>query len=228
MQDNERRNYEMLGCARDFFVPRADGFPTTSSGGELITELNGVLQEISLNAEAKVSHASAAAQGTANRGAARDSLRGLVEAISRTARAMALDTPGFDKLFQMPRGSNDQSLLMTARAFLTNSEAHKADFIRNELPATFHEDLRRLISEFEQSIASQNQNLGARVSATRAVKTKIVHGISIVRRLDAIVRNKFSGDAASLAEWERATHVERAPRRAKPKPNSGNGASSSN
>ena len=228
MQDNERRNYEMLVRARDFFVQRAASFPAASRGGELIEELNEALSEIDMNAEAKVSHASAAAQGTTNRREARETLRRNLEALNRTARAMALDTPGLDKRFQMPRGSSDQSLLITARAFLTNSETLKADFIRNEIAATFHEDLRGLISGFEQTITRQNQNLGARVSATRAVKTTVARGISIVRRLDAVVRNKFAEDSAALAEWERATHVERAPRRAKQKPASGNGESPSN
>ena len=223
MQDNERRNYEMLMRSRGFFVPRATAFPAASRGGELIAELDEVLREIEANAQAKVSHASAAAQGTANRNELRVTLRGNLGGMNRTARAMALDTPGLDKLFQMPRGSSDQSLLMTARAFLTNSEALKADFIRNELPPTFHEDLRALAASFEQSIASQNLSLGARVSATRAVRTAVTRGVSIVRRLDAIVRNKFADDSASLAEWERATHVERAPRRAKQKPAGGNG-----
>lgn len=226
MQDNERRNYEMLVRSSGFFVPRAAAFPAASRGGELIAELDEVLRKIDANAEAKVTHASAAAQGTASRREARATLRRSLEAINRTARAMALDTPGLDKRFQMPRSSNDQSLLITARAYLTNAETFKADFIRNELAPTFHEDLRGFVSDFEQSIAGQNRSLGARVSATRAVKTAVAHGVSVVRRLDAIVRNKFADDSAALAEWERATHVERAPRRAKQKSAAGNGESS--
>lgn len=227
MQDNERRNYAMLVRSRDFFATRATIFPATSRGGELFATLETVLGEIESNAEAKVLHASAAAQGTASRGATRDILCATLKAWSRTARAIAADIPGFDKLFRLPRGINDQTLLSTARAFLTNAEPHKAEFVRNEFAPTFHEDLRALVNEFEQSISNQNQSLGARVSATRAVKTAIARGVALVRQLDAIVRNKFSADPAALAEWDSATHVERAPRRAKPKPNSGNGATHS-
>lgn len=226
MQDSERRNYEMLVRSRGFFVPRVAAFPAASRGGELIAELDEVLRKIETNAQAKVSHASAAAQGTANRNELRVTLVRNLGGMKRTARAMALDTPGIDKLFQMPRGSSDQLLLMTARAFLTNSEALKAEFIRNELAPTFHEDLSALVSDFDQSIAGQNRSLSARVSATRGVKIAVKQGVSVVRRLDAIVRNKFADDSATLAEWERATHVERAPRRAKQKPAADGGDSS--
>lgn len=228
MQDNERRNYEMLVRVRDFFVPRAASFPATSRGGEIFTALEAALGEIESNAEAKVSHTSAAAQGTANRGAMRETLRGNLKAWNRTARAISVDVSGFDKLFRLPRDNNDQSLLSTARSFLTNAEPHKAEFVRNEFPSTFHEDLRALVNDFEQSISSQNQSLGARVSATRAVKTAVARGVALVRQLDAIVRNKFSSDPAAIAEWDRATHVERAPRRAKSKPDTGNGNPTSN
>ena len=217
MQDGERRSYEMLARGRDFYRTHADSFPAGSRGSELFAELDETIREIDANARAKVSNMSAAAQGTANRRAARESLRALLEAISRTARAMALDIPGLDKRFQMPRGNSDQSLLATAHDFLANAEPLKAEFIRNELPATFHDDLRTLISEFEGSITTQNQSRGARVSATKGVKTAVERGVAIVRRLDAIVRNKFAADPASLAEWTSATHVERAPRRAKTK-----------
>lgn len=222
MQDSERRNYEMLARVRDLHSTRAASFPAGSRSGELFAELAEVLAQIDANAEAKVSHASAAAQATANRREARASLRAILEALSRTARAMSLDTPGLDKRFQLPRGNGDQSLLITAHAFLTNAEPLKAEFIRNELPTTFHDDLRALIADFEQSITTQNQSRGARVSATRGVKTAVGHGVEIVRRLDAIVRNKFAADPASLAAWESAAHVERAPRRSKTKPTSDN------
>lgn len=80
MQDSERRSYEMLARVRDFHSTRAVSFPAASRGGELFAELGEALRKIEANAEAKVSHASAAAQGTANRRAARESLRATLEA----------------------------------------------------------------------------------------------------------------------------------------------------
>jgi hypothetical protein len=39
-------------------------------------------------------------------------------------------------------------------------------------------------------------------------------GLEAVHELDAIVRNVYADNAAELAAWESASHVERAPRRA--------------
>ena len=48
-------------------------------------------------------------------------------------------TPGLDKLFRLPRGSNDQSLLIAARGFVNELEPRKAEFIRHELAPYGHE-----------------------------------------------------------------------------------------
>jgi hypothetical protein len=40
--------------------------------------------------------------------------------------------------------------------------------------------------------------------------------MNAVRELDAIVRNTFRDDPATLAEWTSARHIERAPRHAAP------------
>jgi hypothetical protein len=42
--------------------------------------------------------------------------------------------------------------------------------------------------------------------------------MNIVRELDAIMRNTFADDAATLAVWTSASHVERAPRSSSSKP----------
>ena len=218
MQGTQRRVYEMFARSRDFKQSRAASFPAASRGGELFAELEEVLAVIEEHTEVQGSQASAAVQGTANRKAARVALQKSLEAIYRTARAMSYDTPGLDKLFRLPRGSNDQSLLITARGFVSELEPLKAEFVRHELASTFHDDLRVRVASLEQSITRQNQSNSARVQAATAIKTAIARGIAIVRQLDAIVRNKFAEDPATLAAWESASRVERTPRRAKPKP----------
>ena len=140
-----------------------------------------------------------------------------MEAINRTARALALSSPGLDKRFSFPRGNNDQALLTTARSFLANAAPLKAEFLRNELPADFLERLAARIQSFEQNIAVQNQSRGARVTATSAIKNVVARGLNVLRQLDAVVRNKFAADPATLAAWESASHIERASRPARRK-----------
>ena len=43
-----------------------------------------------------------------------------------------------------------------------------------------------------------------------------IAGMKQRKQLQAIVRNKFKGNAAVLAEWESAQHIERASKSAKP------------
>ncbi|MDT7605445.1 MAG: hypothetical protein QOF61_3442 [Acidobacteriota bacterium] len=178
------------------------------------TLLGTVVNELDDHAEAQVMHRSAAVQGTTGKTAVREDLREQLEAINRTARAMSLDTPGLEDRFRLPRGNNDQALISTARAFHASAEPLKADFVKNELPATFLDDLQATITRFEGALAGRNTSREARVAATSAISSAIERGIGLVRQLDAIVRNKFRDDAATIAAWESASRTERTPHKA--------------
>src|SRR5205085_11449429 len=148
MQDTERNVSETIVRMRDFGQERIADFSAKSLGVTLFAELVTLVHDLDNHAEAQTSNRSAAAQGTTTRKAARADLRAKVEAISRTARAMALNNPGLATRFRMPRGNNDQSLISTARAFLTDAEPLKDEFIRRELPASFLDDLAASIAAF--------------------------------------------------------------------------------
>lgn len=217
MTSTERRAYETFVRVDGFGESQSESFPAGSRGRELFAELKEVIAELSGHAEAQVSQRSAAAQGTAQRDAARKALRASVEAISRTARALAFSSPGVDKLFSLPRGNNDRALLTRARSFLADAAPLKADFIRNELPADFLEKLTAQVQSFEQNIAVQNRSRGARVTATSAIKTAVARGLVVMRQLEVVVRNKFDAEPPTLAAWESASHTERGTRAARPK-----------
>jgi len=214
MKDPERRRSEMLTRVRDFGASHVDAFPAaTSRGAELFADVRAIVEELETHAAAQSSGRSAGAQGTESRAAARAELSDALEAISRTARAMSFDAPGIAERFRLPRGNrNDQQLLNSARAFKADAAPLKAEFIRHELPADFLADLDARIIAFESAINAQNSSRETRVSATEAIDTSIERGLTAVRQLDAVVRNKFHDDPATLAAWTSASHVERAPR----------------
>ncbi|HEX8070422.1 MAG TPA: hypothetical protein VF546_10755 [Pyrinomonadaceae bacterium] len=220
MKDTERRIIEMLVRVREFCRMHVAAFAAGTRAGELFAELDDIVAELERHTEAQATHRSAGAQGTSNKEAARKALRALLEAISHTARAMDIDTPGLAARFRLPRGNNDQLLLSVARAFAAAAEPLKRDFIRYDLPADFLDKLNAQIEAFEKAIADQNRSNEARVAATQAINTVIERGLAVVRQLDAIVRNKFRADPATIAAWASASHVERAPRTKKqaPKP----------
>jgi hypothetical protein len=123
------------------------------------------------------------------------------------------DEPGLNEKFRLPRGNNDQQLLSSARAFATDALPLKAQFFTHELPADFLEDLAADITALEAAIGDQSGAFGSRVAAGAAIDDAMERGAVITRKLDAIIKNKYGNNRATLAEWTSASHTERAPRR---------------
>jgi hypothetical protein len=214
MKDTEVRSYEMLHRVDDFGSTHAASFPRDTLGSELFATVNATVGELDEHVTKQASGAGSAKQATTSRSEARDELRRDMEAISRTARSMAEEIPGLDDKFRLPRGNaSDQILIATARAFAEDAVPLKAEFIRHEMNANFLDDLNADITAFEQAVNAQNMNVEKRVTATAAIENALENGIKAVRRLDAIVRNKFENDPATLAAWTSASHIERSPRR---------------
>jgi hypothetical protein len=66
----------------------------------------------------------------------------------------------------------------------------------------------------EQTVDEQAQKPAARIAANVTAEEAAQNARGVVRELDAIVRNVYATDEATLAEWESASHIERASRRA--------------
>ncbi len=214
MKDSETRRLEMFIRVREFGAAQANAFPANTRGSEMLAELNTAITELEGHAAAQSSGTRAAKEGTAVKAVARAALREDLEAISRTAHAVALTTPGLDDKFRLPRNAGDQAWLAAARAFEQDAAPIRNEFTRRGLPADFLEDLAADILAFETSIGSREQKTGNRVAATVAIDTAIERGMNAVHELDAIVRNVFSHDPATLAQWTSASHTARAPKHA--------------
>lgn len=220
------RTYEMLVRVDAFASERAASFPANTLGGETVAELKEVIQALTAAITSQATGLSSAQSATAERLAARDALRESMKAVARTARVMALDTPGLESKFRLPRSGSVQALLMTARAFAADAAQLKAGFIRHEHPETFVEDFASRITALERAMGDQNTTRSVHISATASVESLIERGMNAVRKLDAIVRNKFRDDPSTLAAWESARHVE-SPSRARRRTNGGSGGSDS-
>jgi hypothetical protein len=217
MNDNLRRRYEMLLRVQNYGRQHADSFPVNSLGQELFMQLELITAEIGELAVAQQSNERGEREGTTNRGEARTDLHEDMEAISDTARAMALDAPGLEDKFRMPRSKiNDVDLITMARTFAADALALKDEFIRHELPPTFLDQLNAHVDVFQQAIDGQQRSRRERASATAGLDDAVERGVNKVRQLDAVVRNKFRDDSARLAEWQSARHTERAPVAAQP------------
>lgn len=215
MNDNENRRHQMFMRVQDFGSGHTTEFAATSLGRQLFTSLSTIVDELGSKGAAEVSGAGLSRQGTTTRQQARAALREDLEAINRTARAMADEVPGLDDKFRVPRNNNDQQLLNAARAAAVDAVPLSAQFIAHEMLADFLEDLNVDIEAMEAAMSEQSGGIGHRVAAAAAIDDAIDRGNEAVRKLDAIVRNKYANNPATLAEWTSASHTERAPRRKK-------------
>lgn len=212
MNDRENRRYQMFVRAHGFGTEHARDFAPTSLGTQLFTTLAEIVSTLDTHAGSQVSSRGSAKQGTASREQARQALRDDLEAINRTARAMSDEVTGLNDKFRMPRPGNDPNLLAAARAFLADADAFKGQFIAHELPADFLDDLRDDIAAVEKAISDQSSGMGHSVAAGASIEQSIDDGVALVRKLDSIIKNKYSNNRAVLAEWTSASHTERDPR----------------
>jgi hypothetical protein len=216
MNHHESRRYEMLRRVRDFGAAHAADFPASSLGGSLFAAITATATEIEQTASAQTSSAGSSRQHTESKEMAREALLDEMEAITVTARAMALADKGLENKFRIPRNASDQEVLNSARAFLADATPLADEFIRHEMPADFPNSLRDAITELEQAISERNHHREDRVSSTAALGEVIARGTKLVKQLNAIVHNKYRNDPARLAGWTSASHVEQSRRKAAP------------
>jgi hypothetical protein len=217
MEDRHHRNREMFLRLKDFAAAHTD-IPATTIWPQLVTDLNSMLTDQDANATSEQVGKGSKLAGTTGREAGREALREDIDPIVRTARVIGERKPGFDDRFRTPRGDNDNSLLDLARgiaATLADPEV-KAEFIRHAMPADFVEDLNADIAAMQEAMSDQAGGRADIRSAGVSIDETDARGMKTARAMNAVVKNHYRNNAAVLAEWETARHVERAPRRKKP------------
>src|SRR5687768_2727176 len=116
MDDKERRKLETYQRAERFGVEHTDDFGANSLGKLLFSQLSLIINTLARYASSEESGRGMKRQATSTRAAARERLRTALEAISRTARAMANEIVGIEEMFRVPRTNGDQQLIAAARA----------------------------------------------------------------------------------------------------------------
>lgn len=215
MNDKESRIHQKFVRVRQFGNNHAADFAVDSLYAHTLTDLSAVITEVETLSAAEFTARGDALSGTTGRGAGREELRDRLQAIARTVRVMEDEFPGISEKFRVPRNNNGNLLLSTARSFLAEATPLKARLIAHAMPDDFLEELQAAIAAFEAATHDQTTGLGNHIAARVALDEALSRGIELVRKLDAIVRNKYAHDRAVLAEWTSASHTERAPRRSK-------------
>lgn len=217
MNNRETKEHETYLRVRECGTAHASQIPADSYAAELFARLGQSLAKLETHATTQSSSKRAVAESGASKNASRSKLRAKCDAVRRTAKSMDRTMPGVAEKFRIPVRLKDQDLLALARGFAADSAPLKAEFIKRGLPADFREDLLAAAVEFEQAVSRKMQSKESRISSTATVKGFFKECRENVRELDPIMRNLFADDAAVLAAWESASHMERAPRRMKSK-----------
>lgn len=210
MTDRERRLHEMLERVNAFGSAHAKEFPTGTIGHAMF----GIVLHCSREAMRQTTeHTSERRRGTVGaKLQARKALFDVLCAIRRTAHAIALDSPGFERRFRLPAGNGGPRLFEAARSLQTAARESVAEFTAHGLPPTFLDDLAARMNGFEHAMHDSRQSRFARRSARTGLKASLVAGFRAVRRLDAVVPNILGDDPKAIAAWQRARRVERSPR----------------
>jgi len=214
MEDRHHRRREMFLRMKAFANNHTD-IPATTVWPQLVTELDSVNNDLAEQVAAEESGHSVKRTGTASRDDAREDLKDLVEAIVRTARAIDETKPGFADGYRAPSQLSDRGLVDLAIGIARIAPPHKADYLSHGMTPDFLEDLDAAIAKLQQTMTDQSEGKAGVKSAGVEIDETMDQGMSVRRRMDAVVRNVYRDNAAVLAEWETASHIEQAPKKKK-------------
>jgi len=216
MLARQRRKFAMFLKVRDFFTQHAASFPADSVGGMLFAALLLIIEQIEQLAAEKLSVIGAVGQSIEIKGNAKDLLEVRLEDIADMALSMAFEFAGIEERFRLPGNRSVQNLIAAGRAFAADAVEYEAHFKRYGLDGNFIEKLTQATDALEAAYAETGEDTQQRVGTIAALVPLFSDGTIIVKRLDPIVKIKFRNDAATLAAWTFAKHVERAPQSEKP------------
>src|SRR2546427_10121679 len=148
--------------------------------------------------------------GTAARDAAREILRADLEAIHQTVLAIAIDHPGIETNFRLPKGRRqDQQLIRAAQEFIKYATPLKNAFVAHYLPEDFLDKLTSEIEALEQGINQQAQGKSDRLAASETLTHAIDDALVALQRLDAIIPNTFGTDTHVMTAWTTAREIKK-------------------
>lgn len=218
MKDDFRRKMDKIDREEVFFTDNAADFASHTKA----QELNGLI-----NAEKAIILAFDAQQTSGfdekrqaqeiyeNR---RDTLVDYLEEWVLAAGIVDDDIEGTAEAYKMPRPRTDQNLIAKATAFAANGASIKAEFIAAGLSNEAFDNLLTARDAFQQAALAHDSAEEKHAEGTGGMIASFRKIMNWSRLRGKIAKLKYRNNAAKLAAFTVASHLDRAPKKKPPTP----------
>jgi len=201
--------YDMLLRVSAFGAAHRDLFPASALGGRMFTALGAAVRQLNGYVTTQAAGRGAVREGAVSKSVSRAALRAALVPIARTARVLALDTPGLEGKFHLPASCNDHDLATTARTFAADAATLSRHFVEHGLSAAFVADLRGKLEAFERATRDHVAATETGVVARAGIESAMEAALTALQRLDAVVPNRLRDNPTLHAAWTSARRMTR-------------------
>ena len=215
MNDSQRRKADKFDREDVFIKDNLSDFPIASPVGVLTSEINAERDRIAAFDVQQSSGFSSKESAQGIYEDRRDSLIDLLAKFILAAKIVEDDVEGTAAKFKNPYPRTDQKLITAATAFHSNSAELEDEFLDAGMDATDRNLLLTIRDEFQQAANDYDSSEEKHAEATGGMIESFRKAMMLSSRRDKRVRMKYRDNAAKLAAWTVASHLDRAPQREK-------------
>lgn len=211
MDDREENILNMFVSTAQFDTENSNDYKTLPMAVANFVIVRAAIAALETDSAEQISGATGRA--VEQKSVIRAAIRRKMVRFARTARALNIDDPGFQRLFRVPDNDNDQILLAAAREFVDGARQYVTEFASLGIPATLADELDADITAMETAMSAKASGQMETVGATAGIDEQIEDGMTAEKILDSIMKNVYFDNPVKLAEWATARHVKRAPKK---------------
>lgn len=137
------------------------------------------------------------------------------------AEALSDDGVPMPKLTQPPADITFTRLIAAVDAVADSARPFEAQFIEAGRPVDFLAQLAAARAELERTLGNRAEERGKHIGATVGISVQLRKARAALKRIDALVRIAYEGNAVVLQRWKAAKRVFAAPTSARPEPGTG-------
>jgi hypothetical protein len=214
MNDKNRRVSALATNMDGFLKELVDDFPANGVARQRIASLAELVVKIDEHASKQAQERRAAKAATERKGVSGEEMKRRMKEVRSTAVSVETVQHGVSQHFNLPASQSEESWLEAARAFVAAGTTFKPLFLSRAMPDDFLDGLTAAVESFESAVNDYNLHARNASAATAMLEDICAQVLTIRRELDPIVRNTYRNDPEKLAQWEAASHLERAAKRA--------------